>query len=28
MQRAIALSPNDPKNALLREHIQRLEAAP
>lgn len=28
MQRAIALAPNDPKNALLRERIQRLEAAP
>ena len=28
MQRAIELSPNDPKNALLREKIQRLEAAP
>jgi regulator of sirC expression with transglutaminase-like and TPR domain len=28
MQRAIAISPNDPKNTLLREKIQRLEAAP
>jgi outer membrane biosynthesis protein TonB len=28
MRRAIALTPNDPKNALLREHIERLEAAP
>jgi serine/threonine-protein kinase len=28
MRRAISISPNDPKNTLLREKIQRLEAAP
>jgi serine/threonine protein kinase len=28
LRRAIASSPSDPKNALLREHIERLEAAP
>jgi eukaryotic-like serine/threonine-protein kinase len=27
MRRAITLAPSDPKNALLREHIERLEAA-
>jgi serine/threonine-protein kinase len=28
LRRAIQLAPNDPKNALLRERIERLEAAP